>query len=178
MKYVVLIVDGASGWPAAALGGRTALEAAHTPNLDRLAREGSVGRGRQRAEGMEASSAVACMSVMGFDPAVYYAGRGPIEATAMGIELEPGQVAMRCNLVTVPDGRMVSYSAGNISSAEAAELVDAPAARSSATSVCSSTPGVSFRHILTVRDGAALLATRVHASARPHRQAGTGRTAR
>ena len=83
------------------MGGRTSLEAAHTPNLDRLAREGRVGMAANVPEGMEASSAIACMSVMGFDPALYYAGRGPIEAAAMGIELEPGQVAMRCNLVTI-----------------------------------------------------------------------------
>ena len=74
---------------------------------------------------LEPSSAIACMSVMGFDPGAYYSGRGPIEATAMGIELEAGQVAMRCNLVTIVDDRMVSYSAGNITSAEAEELVAA-----------------------------------------------------
>jgi 2,3-bisphosphoglycerate-independent phosphoglycerate mutase len=115
---------------------------------------------------MEASSAVACMSVMGFDPSLYYAGRGPIEAMAMGIRLESGQVAMRCNLVTVEDGRMVSYSAGNITSDESAELV---AALREGLGIVSSDEtdggrlglhaGVGFRHILTVRDGADLLAT-------------------
>ena len=125
MKYVVLIIDGASGWPVASLGGRTSLEAAHTPHLDRLAREGTVGLAHNVPAGMEPSSAVACMSVLGFDPVAYYAGRGPIEAGAMGIDLEPGQVAMRCNLVTVVDGRLVSYSAGNITSEESAELVAA-----------------------------------------------------
>ncbi len=158
MKYVVLIVDGASGWPAAALGGRTALEAARTPNLDRLAQEGTTGTAENVPKGMEASSAVACMSVMGFDPAVYYAGRGPIEAAAMGIELEPGQVAMRCNLVTVAEGRMVSYSAGNISSAEAAELVGA-LELGLGDERLRFYPGVAFRHILTVRDGADILST-------------------
>ena len=125
MKYVILIIDGASGWPVRALGGLTSLEAAHTPNLDRLAREGTLGVSYNVPPGMEASSAVACMSLMGFDPLLYYAGRGPIEAMAMGIELEPGQVAMRCNLVTVTDGLMESYSAGNIPSAEGAALIDA-----------------------------------------------------
>jgi 2,3-bisphosphoglycerate-independent phosphoglycerate mutase len=142
----------------ASLGGRTSLEAAHTPHLDRLAREGTVGLAHNVPAGMEASSAVACMSVMGFDPAVYYTGRGPIEAIAMGIELDPGQVAMRCNLVTVLDGRMVSYSAGNISSVEATKLIDALR-----EGLCDDRlalyAGVSFRHILTVREGAALLTT-------------------
>ena len=159
MKHVVLIIDGASGWPAAALGGKTSLEAAYTPNLDRLAREGTVGVVSNVPDGMEASSAIACMSVMGLDPPLYYAGRGPIEAAAMGIELEPGQVAMRCNLVTVADGRMASYSAGNITSAESAELI-AALQEGLGDERSRFYPGVGFRHILTVRDGAELLATR------------------
>jgi 2,3-bisphosphoglycerate-independent phosphoglycerate mutase len=168
VKHVVLIIDGASGWPAAAHGGRTSLEAAHTPNLDRLAREGRVGVVSNVPEGMEASSAIACMSVMGFDPGRYYSGRGPIEAAAMGIELEPGQVAMRCNLVTVLDGRLASYSAGNISSAESVELI-AALQQGLGDERCRFYPGVGFRHILTVRDGEELLATSFTA---PHDIAG------
>jgi 2,3-bisphosphoglycerate-independent phosphoglycerate mutase len=175
VKYVVLIVDGASGWPVAALDGRTSLEAAHTPNMDRLAREGTAGLAYNVPSGMEASSAVACMSVMGFDPTAFYAGRGPIEAMAMGVELEPGQVAMRCNLVTVTDGIMTSYSAGNISSEEAAELVaalreglgdilDGGTGRGARPRV-EFYSGVSFRNIVTVRQGAELLETRFTA---PH----------
>ena len=125
LKYVVLIMDGASGWPLEAFAGRTSLETASLPNLDLLAGQGTLGLAHTVPEGMEPSSAVACMSLLGFDPALYYAGRGPIEAMAMGIELEPGEVAMRCNLVTVADGAMASYSAGNITSQEAAVLVEA-----------------------------------------------------
>ena len=161
MKYVVLIIDGASGWPVTALGRRTSLEAAHIPNLDRLSREGAVGEAWNVPPGMEASSAIACMSVMGFDPGAYYAGRGPIEAMAMGIVLEPGQVAMRCNFVTVTDGLMASYSAGNISSREAAELVEA--LREGLDDLLRPRmelhAGVSFRNILTIRNGGALLDT-------------------
>jgi 2,3-bisphosphoglycerate-independent phosphoglycerate mutase len=158
LKYVVLIIDGASGWPVEELGGRTSLEAACTPNLDRLAREARVGVAANVPEGMEASSAIACMSVMGFDPTRYYSGRGPVEAAAVGVELEPGQVAMRCNLVTIVDGCMASYSAGNISSAESAELIAAlQAALGDARRHFY--PGVSFRHIVTMRDGEELLAT-------------------
>jgi 2,3-bisphosphoglycerate-independent phosphoglycerate mutase len=158
VKHVVLIIDGASGWPAAAHGGRTSLETARTPNLDRLARESTVGVVSNVPEGMEASSAIACMSLMGLDPTLYYGGRGPIEAAAMGIELEPGQVAMRCNLVTVAEGRMASYSAGNITSAESAELI-AALQEGLGDERSRFYPGVGFRHILTVRDGAELLAT-------------------
>lgn len=166
VKYVILIIDGASGWPAAALGGLTSLQAAHIPNLDRLAREGTVGMADNVPNGMEPSSAVACMSVMGFDPAVFYAGRGPIEAMAMGIELVPDQVAMRCNLVTVLDGNLVSYSAGNITSEESAQLITA--LRDRLDEVIDGDlgrdrlqlhAGVGFRHILTVKDGADLLVT-------------------
>jgi 2,3-bisphosphoglycerate-independent phosphoglycerate mutase len=158
VKHVVLIIDGASGWPFPAFGGRTSLEAARTPNLDRLAREGTVGLAANVPPGMEASSAVACMSVMGFDPSLYYAGRGPIEAAAMGVELRPGQVAMRCNLVTVLDGRMASYSAGNISSEDSAELI-AALQEGLGDDRARFYPGVGFRHILTVMDGEGLLST-------------------
>ncbi len=158
MKYLILIIDGASGWPAPALDGWTSLEAAHIPNLDRLAREGVVGLAHNVPEGMEASSAVACLSVMGFDPVAYYAGRGPVEAMAMGVDLEPGQVAMRCNLVTIQDGLMKSYAAGHITSAESRELVEALQARLGDERIRFH-PGVGFRHIVTVRDGGDLLAT-------------------
>jgi 2,3-bisphosphoglycerate-independent phosphoglycerate mutase len=158
VKHVVLIIDGASGWPAAAHGGRTSLETAYTPNLDRLAHEGRVGVVSNVPQGMEASSAIACMSVMGFDPCRYYSGRGPIEAAAMGIELQPGQVAMRCNLVTVLDGRLASYSAGNISSAESAELI-AALQEGLGDERRRFYPGVGFRHILTVQAGEDLLST-------------------
>ncbi len=158
MKHVVLIIDGASGWPVEALEGKTSLETAWTPNLDRLAREGLVGVVSNVPAGMEASSAVACMSVMGFDPARHYAGRGPIEAAAMGIRLEPEQVAMRCNLVTVRDGLMAGYSAGNISSAESAELV-AALQEGLGDERTRFYPGVGFRHIVTVREGRPLLDT-------------------
>jgi 2,3-bisphosphoglycerate-independent phosphoglycerate mutase len=158
LRYVVLIIDGASGWPVAIHGGRTSLEAARTPNLDGLARQGTVGVVSNVPAGLEASSAIACMSVMGFDPTLYYAGRGPIEAAAMGIRLGAGQVALRCNLVTVLDGRMASYSAGNISSAEAAELV-AALQEGLGDERSKFSPGVGFRHILTVRDGEDLVAT-------------------
>ncbi len=153
---MVLIMDGASGWPVDAFGGRTSLETAGLPHLDRLSAEGTLGLAHTVPSGMEPSSAVACMSLLGFDPALYYAGRGPIEAMAMGIELEPQEVAMRCNLVTVTDGVMVSYSAGNITSAEAAPLVAALQEELGDDRVCFH-PGVGFRQIVTVKSGAELL---------------------
>lgn len=158
MKFVVLIIDGAAGWPAADLGGKTSLEAAHLPLLDRLAAEGQVGLVRTVPDGMEPSSAVACMSVLGFDPALYYAGRGPIEALSLGIDLEPGEAALRCNFVTIQDGRMASYAAGNISSAEARELV-AALNNELGDGRIAFHHGVGFRSILTVREGRELVET-------------------
>jgi 2,3-bisphosphoglycerate-independent phosphoglycerate mutase len=159
MRWLVLIVDGASGWPAEALGGRTSLEAAHTPNLDALSRRGAVGLSHTVPAGMEPSSAIACMSVLGFDPSLYYAGRGPIEALALGIDLAPGEAALRCNLVTVTEGVLRSYSAGHISSTEAHRMMaDVQAALGNDR--IRFHPGVAFRNILTVRDGEGLLRTR------------------
>ncbi len=104
MKYVVVILDGASGWALEELGGKTTLEAAHTPNLDALAREGLVGLAQTVPEGAEPSSSAACTSILGYDPVADYVGRGAIEAASMGIELGPDEVALRLNLVTIADG--------------------------------------------------------------------------
>lgn len=149
MKFVVLIIDGASGWPHPDLGGLTSLQAARTPHLDDLARAGTVGLVHTIPEGMEPSSAVGCMSVLGFDPALYYAGRGPIEAMALGVDLQPGQVALRCNLVSIEDGLMRSYSAGSIPSTESHPLMEAVAHELAAPGL-QFHPGLGFRHILTV----------------------------
>lgn len=156
MKFVVLITDGASGWAVDEFGGRTSLEAAELPNLDRLAREGMVGLAHTVPPGMEPSSAVACLSVLGYDPCRFYAGRGPIEAVALGIDLEPEEAALRCNFVTVEDGVMLSYAAGGIPSSESHVLLAAIQAELGDERVRFH-PGVGFRHILTVRDGRSLL---------------------
>jgi 2,3-bisphosphoglycerate-independent phosphoglycerate mutase len=124
MKYCVLIMDGAAGLPLPDQG-KTCLELAHTPNLDKIARGAVVGMARTVPTGMEPSSACACMSVLGYDPVVYYRGRAGIEAKSMGIPLAKGDVVFRCNLVTVADGKMKDYSAGHISTEEARELVAA-----------------------------------------------------
>lgn len=159
MKSVVLIIDGAAGWPVDELGGRTSLEAAHIPHLDGIAAGGTVGLLRTVPEGMEPSSAVACMSVLGYDPARYYGGRGPIEAMALGIELEPRQAALRCNLVSVDEGIMRSYAAGHIPSEEAHVLIAAVQAELGDARVTFH-PGVGFRNIVTIREGCDVAETR------------------
>jgi 2,3-bisphosphoglycerate-independent phosphoglycerate mutase len=147
MKYLVLIIDGAAGLPIPERGGKTCLELAATPNLDIMAAEGSGGLVRTVPPGMEPSSACACMSVMGYDPAVYYKGRASIEAISMGIPIGAGEVVFRCNLVNISDGRMQDYSAGHISTAEAAGLIKTLDETLGGDKV-KFYPGVSYRHIL------------------------------
>jgi 2,3-bisphosphoglycerate-independent phosphoglycerate mutase len=150
MKYVVLILDGAAGLPLVEYGSKTSLEQAVTPNLDAMTAEGSLGLVRTVPEGMEPGSAVACMSVIGYDPAVYYKGRATIEAASMGVAIGLGEVAFRCNLVTVQDGRMRDYSAGHISSEEARKIVLTLEEKLGSDRV-KFYPGVGFRHILKLK---------------------------
>jgi 2,3-bisphosphoglycerate-independent phosphoglycerate mutase len=151
MKYLVLIIDGAAGLPVPEKGGRTSLELAVTPNLDRLAAAGSGGLVRTVPGGMEPSSACACMSVLGYDPKQYYKGRASIEAASLGIPLGPGEVVFRCNLVTIQDGRMRDYSAGHITSDGAGEIIKTLNEKIGDDSV-EFYPGVSYRHILKLKD--------------------------
>ena len=150
MKYCVLIIDGASDWPLAAHGGKTCLELAHTPNLDAIAREGIVGLIRNVPTGMEPSSACACMSVLGYDPQIYYRGRSAIEAYGMGVPINEGEVVFRCNLVAVRDGRMWSYSCGHISTGEAQALIASLNEKLSNDEI-HFYPGVSYRHICKIK---------------------------
>ena len=150
MKYCVVIIDGASGWPLPERGGKTCLELACTPNLDRMAREGTLGLVQTVPEGMEPSSACACMSILGYDPRVYYKGRSAIEAASMGIPINKGEVAFRCNLVSFRDGKMCDYSSGHIGDSEAHTLVDA-LNKSLGSDEIHFYPGVSYRHICKIK---------------------------
>jgi 2,3-bisphosphoglycerate-independent phosphoglycerate mutase len=150
MKYCVLIIDGAAGLPLPERSGKTSLELARSPKLDAMAREGLVGLCRTVPRCMEPSSACACMSVLGYDPRVYYRGRSAIEARSMGVTIGDGEVTFRCNLVAVRDGRMWDYSSGHISAAEAGELISA-LNQSLGNNNIGFYPGVSYRHILKLK---------------------------
>ncbi len=152
MKYLVVITDGAADWPLEERGGKTCLELARKPNLDAMCTEGRVGMASTVPEGMEPSSACACMSIMGYDPAVYYTGRGPIEARSMGLQLEKGEVAFRCNFVTIEDGKMRSFNAGHISDAESHPVIESLNAELGSDRLRFH-PGVGYRHILTIKNG-------------------------
>ena len=129
MKYVVVLCDGMADLPIESLGGKTPMEMAKKPNIDRLAESSIVGIVKTVADGMKPGSDVANLSVMGFDPAEVYTGRSPLEAASIGIELSDDDVAIRCNLVTLSDEEeyekktMVDYCGGDISTAEADELI-------------------------------------------------------
>ena len=150
MKYIVLIIDGAAGLPLPEQGGKTCLELARTPNLDKMALKGFTGLVRTVPPGMEPSSACACMSVLGYNPVIYYKGRASIEARSMGIDIGKGEVVYRCNLVNIEDGRMKDYSAGHIGTDEAKEIIASLNDEFIDEDVVFY-PGVSYRHILKIK---------------------------
>ena len=124
MKHIIVLGDGMSDWPVERLGGKTPLQVADKPHIDRVARLGRTGRFRTIPAGMPNGSAVANLSVLGYDPARVFQGRAVLEAASMGVELYPGDVALRCNLLTVDDGGAIAdHAAGHISTEEARELV-------------------------------------------------------
>lgn len=158
MKYVVVLYDGMADYPVPALGGKTPMMVAEKPNFDRMAKHGTVGLVRTVAPGLTPGSDVANLSVMGYDPCLYYTGRSPLEAVSMGIDLSDTDVALRCNLVTLSDEEdysektMVDYCAGDISSEEAAEIIKTVEEKLG-NDIFTFYSGVSYRHCLVWHGG-------------------------
>jgi 2,3-bisphosphoglycerate-independent phosphoglycerate mutase len=125
MKYAIVIPDGCADEPQDVLGGKTPLQAAHKPNMDRIAREGVVGRSDNVPRPLTPASDVATLSLFGYDPLVVYTGRAPLETAAMGIPLGPDDWAIRCNFVHVANGEMRDFTAGHITSEEGRPLIEA-----------------------------------------------------
>ena len=129
MKYAVVLCDGMADRPVPELNNMTPMQAANKPNMDYLASKGEVGLVKTVGAGLKPGSDVANLSVLGYDPAIYYSGRSPLEAASIGIDLKPDDVTLRCNLVTLSDEpnyedkTMVDYCAGDISTPEAEELI-------------------------------------------------------
>lgn len=147
MKYVMVVPDGMSDTPVDALGGRTPLMAARTPTMEMLSQSGEVGRVLTVPEGMYPGSDVANMALMGYDPQGNYSGRGPLEAAAMGVPMEPRDVAFRCSLVSTDGERMADYSAGGISTKDAQALIALIEEKLSSASI-HFFPGVGYRHVM------------------------------
>lgn len=155
MKYIILVGDGMGDEPIAEFGGKTILQQASTPNMDRLAQDGSLGLTRTIPQGMEPGSDVANMSLMGYDPAEYHTGRSPIEAASMGVDLGPEDIAFRCNMVTLDRGDgviMVDYSAGHLETETAAEFIKSLDGQLGRKGLRFH-PGVSYRHLLVWQNG-------------------------
>ena len=147
MKSILILADGMADEPLPELNGKTPVEFAHTPNMDAIAREGACGTFLSLPEGYPTSSDVANMSILGYDPAIYYSGRGPLEALSQGIKMADSDIAWRCNLIQVNKEILVDYSAGHIENEEAHRLItDLGKAVNSPEYTLY--PGVSFRNIL------------------------------
>lgn len=158
MKYIVVLGDGMADWPIEKLGGKTPLDVAQKPHMDYLSKYASMGLVHTVPEGMPAGSDVANLSVFGFDPKVYYTGRSPLETISIGLKLTSDDTALRCNLVTLSgeesyeDCTMVDYSAGEITTEESTELLQAVALALNKDGI-SFYPGVSYRHCLIWKNG-------------------------
>ncbi|MBI3324577.1 MAG: cofactor-independent phosphoglycerate mutase, partial [Candidatus Omnitrophica bacterium] len=151
MKTIVLVCDGMADEPIEQLGGRTPLEAAKHPRMDALAQEGKVGLARTIAPGFVPASDVGNMCILGYDPRKYYSGRGPLEAANMGVELADGDVAFRCNLVTVDGDTLVDYSAGHITSEESNALMKLVGQKLGGPAL-RFYPGIQYRHLAVFRE--------------------------
>ena len=158
MKYIVVLGDGMSDEPIAALGGKTPLEYANTPVMDALASGGEMGMVQNVPAGMSPGSEIANLSVMGYDPLTDFTGRSPLEALSVGVEMEPDDVIFRCNVVTLTDEEpyaekiIVDHSSGEISTQEADQLMDAIREAFNDETFQFYT-GTSYRHIMVWKKG-------------------------
>lgn len=152
MKHIIILGDGMADWPVKSLGNKTLLQAARTPYMDKLARMGRVGRLVTVADGFHPGSEVANMSVLGYDLPKVYEGRGPLEAASIGVDLQPDEMAMRCNIVCIEGEILKNHSAGHITTEEADVLVKYLQEKLGDDRVSFHT-GVQYRHLLVIKGG-------------------------
>jgi len=159
MKTIIVIPDGCADEPLEQLGGRTPLQAAHLPHMDRVVQLGFAGTSNNVPAGLTPASDVATLSLLGYDPLKVYTGRAPLETAAMGIALGPHDYAIRCNLVHFPDGRMENFTSGHITSDEGRPLIEALQRELGGRTIAGGRiefhAGVSYRNILVWRGGGA-----------------------
>ncbi len=152
MKYLILLGDGMADWPDDELGGKTLLQYAHTPCMDWLARNGRNGMLTTIPEGFHPGSEVANSSILGYDQRLVYEGRGPLEAASIGVTLEEGDLALRCNLVCLDGDVIKNHSCGGMDSADGAVLIDF-LQKELGNERVHFYPGVQYRHLLVVKGG-------------------------
>lgn len=152
MKHIIILGDGMADEPIEALGGKTPLQYANTPYMDKLAELGVTGRLKTVPDGFHPGSEVANMAVLGYDLSEVYEGRGVLEAASIGVTLQPGELAMRCNLICVEGDLLKNHSSGHISTEEADELIRFLNEKLGSDRVTFYT-GVSYRHLLVIKGG-------------------------
>lgn len=152
MKYLILIIDGAADYPLEKLGGKTPLQVAYKPNIDKLAEKGRCGLLKTIPENFSTGSVVANLSILGYDPKKYFKGRGVLEAAAMGIKLSKNDVAFRCNIINVSeDNKIKSHSAGHLSTEESKNLIET-INRELGNEYIKFYSGVSYRNLLILKE--------------------------
>ncbi len=156
MKYIIFLGDGMADYPVPELGHKTPLQVAQKPTMDGIARLGRCGTFVTVEDDMPPGSEVANLTVLGYDPKQCHQGRGVLEAASMGVEIRPNDVAMRCNLICLQDGRIKNHSAGHISTPEGAELIRT-IDRHLGNENVHFFPGISYRHLLVLSSGSAEL---------------------
>ncbi len=152
MKYIIILGDGMADEPIAKLGNKTPLQVANKPTIDKIATLGCCGMLDTIPKGFAPGSEIANLSVLGYNVAEVFEGRGSLEAASMGIPIEPGEMAMRCNLICIENGKIKNHSAGHISNEEASELIQF-LQKELGNEKINFYPGVSYRHLLKVKGG-------------------------
>jgi 2,3-bisphosphoglycerate-independent phosphoglycerate mutase len=157
-KYVIVVGDGMADYPLDSLGGKTPLMEAKTPFMDWMVKHGEIGLVKTVPDGFTPGSEIANLSILGYDPSLYYRGRGPLEAASLGIRLQPNDIAFRCNLVTLKNqdeqAFMQDFAAGHISDGEARQII-LDLDKELGTEEVQFFPGVSYRHVMVWRGGTA-----------------------
>lgn len=152
MKRIIILGDGMADEPIAALGGKTPLQAAHKPTIDKLAQLGKNGVFSTVPDGFKPGSEIANMTVLGYDVRTEFEGRGSLEAASIGVAIQPGEMAMRCNIICVQDQKIKNHSAGHISNEEAKILIDYLQEKLG-DDVFTFHNGISYRHLLVMKGG-------------------------
>ena len=152
MKHIIILGDGMADKPVASLGGKTPLQYASTPYMDTLARMGKTGRLVTIPEGYMPGSEVANTAILGYDLDEVYEGRGPLEAASIGYDMEPLDMAIRCNIISTSDGKIITHNGGNLETADAAQLIDYLNDKLGSEKV-RFVKGIQYRHILIIKGG-------------------------
>ncbi|MBO6217350.1 MAG: cofactor-independent phosphoglycerate mutase [Prevotella sp.] len=160
MKHIIILGDGMADLPVERLGGKTLLQYAHKPMMDKLAREGRCGRLITVPEGFPPGSEVANTAILGYDLNKVYEGRGPLEAASIGYEMQPDDFAIRCNIITLEEGKIITHNGGNLETEDARVLIDylnetlaKPINEREGCERVKFICGIQYRHLLIIKGG-------------------------